>query len=278
MKSECRTENNDTEGTSRIFRTFGEIFSDGSLIELVASVTGYLLNLLLWNGKATLIAPQVKHDGRIYQVQELPASIVQATRLPRKPVGYGTIQQLFRELADTFEEYLAFSKTAAELITYWVLTTWFCDCLSSPPAAWISGSDIGQAADLFSLLHCLCRRALKMTGVTRTGFLSLPMPFRPTLLVNQPSMSRGLQSLLCESNFRGSVIPGDRGTVLDVTSSKAVFVGMDGSAPSPSVGNLHVALFPPDHEVAPLDEQALNTIADYFLPRLLQYRLDHAQR
>ena len=46
--------------------------------------------------------------GRIYQVQELPASIVQATRLPREPVGYGTIQQLFTELARTFEEYLPF--------------------------------------------------------------------------------------------------------------------------------------------------------------------------
>jgi len=63
MKSACRTENNDTEAGSQIFKTFGEVFPDGSLIELVASATGDQPNLLLWNGKATLIAPQVEHDG-----------------------------------------------------------------------------------------------------------------------------------------------------------------------------------------------------------------------
>jgi hypothetical protein len=278
VKSARRTEDNDTDSGSQIVRTFGEVFPDGCVIEPVASATGAQPNLLLSTGNAITIAPQVEHNGRIYQVQELPPSILQATRLPREPVGYGTTHQLFTELAATFDQYLAFSKPAAELNTYWVLSTHFSDCFSSPPALWISGADIAQASDFLGLQHCLCRRALRLTGVTRAGFLSLPMAFRFTLLVLQPSLSRGLQRLLSESNHRGSLIPGNRGTVLDVTSSKAIFVGMDGPAPSPSAGNLHVDLFPPDHEVPLLDERVLNSTADYFLPRLLQYRLDYAQR
>jgi hypothetical protein len=278
VKSARRTEDDDSNSGSQIVRTFGEVFPDGSLIEPVASATGAQPNLLLSTGNAITIAPQVEHNGRIYQMQELPPSILQATRLPREPVGYGTIHQLFTELAGTFDQYLAFSKPAAELSTYWALSTHFSDCFWSPPAQWISGADIAQGSDYLNLLHCLSRRALRLTGVTRAGFLSLPMAFGPTLLLNQPSLSRGLRSLLCESNSRGSGIPGNRGTVLDVTSSKAVFVGMDGLPPSPSAGNLHVFLFPPDHEVPPLDERVLNATADYFQPRILQYRLDHAQR
>jgi hypothetical protein len=211
---------------------FGEVFPDGSLIEPVASAAGAQPNLLLSTGNVITIAPQVEYNGRIHQLQELPPGILQKTRLPREPVGYGTTHKLFAELVGTFDQYLAFSKSPAELSTYWVLSTHFSDCFSSPPAQWISGADIAQGSDYLGLLHCLSRRALRLAGVTRAGFLALPMPFRTTLLVLKPSLSRGLQSLLRESNFRGSGIPGNRGTVLDLTSSKAVFVGMNGLPPS----------------------------------------------
>ena len=94
-------------------------------------------------------------------MQELPASIVQATRLPREPVGYGTILQLFNELRDTFEENLGLSQGCGTVDYLLDPKHRFCDCLSRPPAMWISGVDIEQAADLLELLHCVCRRALR---------------------------------------------------------------------------------------------------------------------
>ena len=54
-------------------------------------------------------------------------------------------------------------------------------------------------------------------------------------------------------------------------------MGMAGAAPSPSAEHLHFALLPADREIPPLDEPALNKIAEYFLPRLLEYRLEQAQ-
>ena len=277
MKSTGDADNIDTQAGSRIFKTFGEVFADGSLIELVASANGDQLNLLYWNGESIVIAPQIEHGGRIYQAEELPPSIMRATRLPREPVGYGTILQLFTELRDAFEERLGFARPLAQLCTFWVLTTWFSDCLSTPPTLWASGADVDLAMAFLGLLHCLCRRALRLTGVTRAGFLSLPFPFNPVLLVNQPSLPFRLQSFWCESNSRGSVVPGSRGVVLDVTSSKAIYLGMFGIAPPPSAGNLHIALFPADHAVPLLDAVLLNEIADHFQPRLMQYRLDHAK-
>ena len=173
-----------------VVRTFGEIFADGSLLELVASENGSELNLLLSNRTRIVIAPQIKYRGKIYKAGELHPSILRATRLPREAIGYGTIRQLLAELAGTFEEFLAFSRPASELTAFWVLTSWFPDCLSSPPALWISGVDIGRAASFLRLLHCLCRRALKVAGITRSGFLALPVGFSPYPF-DQPTNSVG---------------------------------------------------------------------------------------
>jgi hypothetical protein len=49
MKSTGDADNIDTQAGSRIFKTFGEVFADGSLIELVASANGDQLDLLFWN-------------------------------------------------------------------------------------------------------------------------------------------------------------------------------------------------------------------------------------
>ena len=45
--------------TRRIIRTFGEIFIDGSVLELVASENANHLNLMLWNRKRKVISSQI---------------------------------------------------------------------------------------------------------------------------------------------------------------------------------------------------------------------------
>jgi hypothetical protein len=271
-------ENAGANAGSRIVKTFGELFPDGAVLELVASADVDQLSLILSKRNSTVIAFEIEHCGQRYQAEELHGSIRRAIRFPCKPKAYGTIRQLFTKLVATFEEFLGLSKAEAERAGFWVLTTWFCDCLASPPTLWVSGADLGRAAEFFALLHCLCRRAIRVAGVTRAGFLSLPMTFRPTLLVNQPGLPVAVRTLWRETNFRGSVVPNCRGVVLDVTSSKAVFTGMEGATPSPNAENLHLALFPADRELPLLDDAALRTIANYFLPRLLQYRLEQAKK
>jgi len=83
VKSAAQTDNPDSETRNQVIRTFGQTFADGSLIDLVASANGDQLDLLFWDGESIVIAPKIEHGGRIYQAEELPPSIVQATRLPR---------------------------------------------------------------------------------------------------------------------------------------------------------------------------------------------------
>ena len=276
MKSAAESTKAATEAGNPNVETYGEVFPDGSMIELVASATGEP-SLLYFREGRVLVHTEIQHAGRIYQAQELPPSILRATRLPRQPVDYGTIRHLFSELQDTFEQYLGFSRSSEAGVMFWVLTTWFCDCLSIPPTLWAQGAELDLATRFFQLLHCVCRRPLRLTGVNRANFLTLPFDFRPVLLMNQSGLPIRLQELFCESNSRGSVVLGNRGQAFDVTCSKAIFLGMWGTPPPPDAGNFHIALYPADHELPLLDERTLNAIADYFQPRLLQYRLDCAK-
>ena len=276
MKSAADSTKAAAEAANPNVKTYGEVFSDGSMIELVASATGEP-SLLYFRDGRVMIHKEIYYAGRIYQAQELPPSILQATRLPRQPVDYGTIRCLFGELQDTFEKYLGLSRSSDLGIAFWVLTSWFCDCLSIPPTLWAQGAQLDLATRFFQLLHCLCRHPIRLTGVNRASFMKLPFDFRPVLLMNQSGLPIGLQELFCESNSRGSVVLGNRGQAFDVTCSKAIFLGMWGPAPPPDAGNFHIALYPADHELPLLDDRTLNAIADYFQRRLLQYRLNCAK-
>ncbi|MBV9339339.1 MAG: hypothetical protein JO159_00430 [Acidobacteria bacterium] len=270
-----RSATNNSEAESRTIATSGEIFADGSVIELVAAVRDDKPGLLFWNGQDATVAPQVEYGGRIYRAVDVEPSILEATRFPGVPVDYGTTRQLFTELATAFELHLDFSEPEAQRLALWTVASWFSDCLSSPPTLSVCGGAMEGAIRLFRLLHSCCRRPLMMAAVTRAGFLSLPMTLRPTLLVNQPSLPSRLRSLWSESNYRGIVVPGNGGAVIDVTCAKAVFSGMEAAAQPLSDETLHLTLPPPHPELPRLDEQQQADIADYFQPRLLLYRLRH---
>jgi hypothetical protein len=126
-------ENAGANAGNRIVKTFGELFPDGAVLELVASANVDQLNLILSKRNSTVIASEIEHCGQRYQAEELHGSIRRAIRFPCKPKPYGTIRQIFTKLVATFEEFLRLSKAEAERASFWVLTTWFCDCLASPP-------------------------------------------------------------------------------------------------------------------------------------------------
>ncbi len=99
---------------SRIAGTSGEIFSDGSAIELVKSATDRHLQLLFWRNQQNKVAPQIEHRGRLYQVPDADETLLQAIRFPSDALDYGTAQKLFAEVCEVFARYigLAFPEAA----------------------------------------------------------------------------------------------------------------------------------------------------------------------
>jgi hypothetical protein len=122
-----------TPKQSTVVRTFGEIFSDGSIIELVWPANACQLQLLLWHKQQQKIAPQIEYRGRLYQVPEVEETLLAAIRFPSDAVDYGTPQKLFSGVCDLFARYIGIAPPEAALLTAWTCSTWFAECFSSPP-------------------------------------------------------------------------------------------------------------------------------------------------
>jgi len=126
------------------------------------------------------------------------------------------------------------------------------------------------AMRLLTVFSCITRHALTLTEMTRTVFYSV-MAVRPTLLLNQPQMSSRFRAMCCASNYRGFVLPGPNGGVVDVVSAKAIFVGTTGRARN-DVG-IHLYLPAGPCDLPPLDQATQLQIKERFQPRYLWYRL-----
>jgi hypothetical protein len=251
-----------------VVKTSGEIFADDSVIELVATVPGNRLDVLFWNGHQKTIAQQLEHHGRLYLAHDLDETLLRAIHFPSDANDYGTARQLFSQIRSLFERYVGLSSPESALMTAWSCSTWFPDCVSSPPTLVISSPDVDAAITLFRLFGCFCRRSLLLADITRAGFLSV-MALRPTLLINQSSRPSKIWDLWGTSNYRGVYVVGNRGRVCDVVGSKAVFWGMADTWISEAI---HLAL-PGQEDLPPLDEYQEAEIANKILPQLLMYRL-----
>jgi hypothetical protein len=259
----------------RVLTTVGEVLDGGTLIELVAGTFAGAddLALLLWDGKQTKVAPQIKHKDTLYKPVQLYKTIRQALRLPTGAVRYGSPKQLFGEIAGLFERSLP--KPESALTTVWCATTWLADFLSSPPPLMVTGRNMDQAVDFFRLLRALCRRAILLADLSRSTLRSLPLVLRPSLLVNQPDVSPRMRALWKASNYRGVFVSGNGGELWDVASSKAVYLALEGSADAWCDTAFHIAL-PPALRGAPLlSERELDEVANRFQPRLLRFRLEN---
>ena len=254
--------------------TSGEIFPDGKVIDLVASADVRRPRLLFWDGKRASVAPRIQHGGIVYEAPELHPSIGRAIRFPSGARPCSSTSELFAEVADLLERYLGVNHEMAHELSLWNGSTWLSDVLPSPPALVISGPAMAHAMTLFKLLSCVSRRALRLAGISRAALAALPMHLRPTLLINQPDMARGMSQLLRASNHRGLCVPGKGGVILDWVGSKAAFLGME-SSPNPWSGAaLWVSLPPTRPGLEILDEETMTQIAQDYLPRFMGFRLD----
>jgi len=252
----------------RIVTTAGETLSDGSFLELVASATPGRLALLFRRAGDKKIAAQIEHSGCLYRPPNLDESIVRAMRIPHDVKPYGSIGKLLRRVREIFELHAGLPQPESALMTAWCASSWFADCLSSPPTLLISGPDMGCAIRLFRLLHCLCRRPVLLGDLSRSALLALA-PLGTTLLINQPDLPSGVRALWTTSNHRGFHVFGS-GKIRAVSGAKAIFLGMANSREDQGV---HLALPPTPRDLPPLDERQLEEIARELQPQLLMYRI-----
>jgi hypothetical protein len=254
--------------------TSGEIFPDGTIIELVRGAVGSdKPELLLWSGTAATVAPQVKYRDRVYEAPELSLSLYRAMLLPSRCSDYGSIRPFLSEIVALFNQHLHFSDRESRLMTGFCMSTWLADRLPLAPSLAISGPDQATGIEVLKLLYCLCRHPLLLTEVTPGSFRSLPMHLSLTSLINQEALRPSLKRLLRASSYRGFHLPANRGTLVDLYGPKAIFCGSDALVGSFSDGAIQISIAPSQWQGPMIDENLQKKIADEFQPRLLRYRL-----
>jgi hypothetical protein len=179
---------------------------------------------------------------------------------------------LFSETANLFRTYIGMSAAEAALVTAWNATTMFADVLLNLVLLFMHGPNMNVAMKLLRLLSCISRHPLILTEIDRAAICWM-MKIQPTLLVNQPQMPPRLRAVCSASNFRGLVLPGPKGSLLNGACSKAVFIG-NPRWPTNDPG-IHFFLPPASTDCPPLDVTTQLQIRQRFQPWYLSYRLSH---
>jgi hypothetical protein len=254
-----------------IVRTGGEVFPDGSMMELVRK-SGGELQLLFWNGKVAKTAKQfVRHDETFVPLRIDPL-VLRSLHLPNNIAEYRSTRQLFGEISELISRVTRFGDAVARTFTFLPFASWLTDSLPCAPFLWVVKPPTTTAAPLLQVLQLLCRRALIVNDISLASFHSLPMELQPMLLTEVFDPTRRELKLLRASTRRG-VLSAAHGKTADFYCAKIVF------APEPlrdraSAGFPLELVLPSTREyVALLSSSEAERIASEYQSKLLLYRL-----
>jgi len=255
---------------SRPIVTTGEIFADGSLIELISGEDGNT-QLMLCNGAKKAVGTIVEFDGRRYQSAPINASVLREVMLPTRCSPHGTTRELLTELRELVAKFVGLDNKSASLIARVVLCSAIIEAVSLAPALVIIGPDTGRANRLVALLRCLCRHSVFLTGVTPAGVRSLSSGVRFTFLISQGTLSEPLQKLLDDASRQERKIP-FRGHFIDLFGVQVIRSDSGLASESWTHRSIEISMIPTAQELPILDQDLQRQITIEFQSKLLSFR------
>jgi hypothetical protein len=251
---------------------YGQVLSDGRVIDLVAPADAKTLEIIIWDRQQTIVVPKLEHEGMVYRPPKLHPSIRAALRFPTAAADYESTLALVSKLTELCTRYFGLSERCDRITAVWILTTWIQDACYCPPALCIAGCSMPEVMRFFRFLRAVCRRAITVADLS----LGLPMELGPTLLLTETALSKKMRACWRASNFSGVYVSARGGGLRQLVSSKAIY-----SESGDAVGNwgeesLRVLLLPTN--ALPLRESDLDAVAAELQPQLEFFRLRHFGR
>ena len=251
--------------------TGGQVFPDGSVLELIQAPKGEL-NLLSWDGKSAKTAGQFVRGDETFVPLRVDPAILRSMRLPSHAAKYGSTRKLFTETSGLIAQATQAGDNIVLPLTFFVFATWLTDILPVAPFMWIVTPPTTTAAPLGQLLGLLCRRALVVSDISSVRFHSLPMDLQPTLLAEVFQPTRRALNLLRASTRHGAFVSAG-GKATDAFCAKIVFAAEPPRDPASAGFPLELVL-PPTREYAPpISASEAERIATEYQAKLLRYRL-----
>jgi hypothetical protein len=248
-------------------QTFGELFDDGSVIDLIRAENDSL-QLISWDGSNSSISSEISENGKNFAPPTgLDKNLIRAMQFPTRARPYGLTEQVIKDLHDWFVQHPGLPEESVWMLVYFALATWFREIHRVLPSLFILAPDTSGADLLLSLLRCVCRRSLRVRELTEGGIFDLPFPLQPTLLIEQERPSSGMQRVLRAMNRPGVLIPRN-GQYQNISCPFVLCSGEPLTDPGVPEG-LQVMVMPTRQSLPNLPIE----VADELQGKLLQYRM-----
>jgi len=254
--------------------TGGEVFDDGTLIELVEDLSQPSgLGLLKWDGRRAVTSPRIVHARKAYVPLPLDPTIRRALRLPSTSSDFVSTAALFDELLAVATKFTDLAQPFCELLVSFVIASWLADRLPQPINLSLWSPVAPDGARILLLLSSLCRLPLLLTGVNAADLRALPGELPATLLILRPASSRRTHEFLAASGWRG-FHSARSGRLVEFLGAKAL--STDAPLDDCTVGStIQMPVTRSMRSLPALDKRALQELSTEFLPKLLGFRLRH---
>jgi hypothetical protein len=136
----------------------------------------------------------------------------------------------------------------------------------------VLGPDVDRGRQLLALLRCLCRHAVRLSGVTRPAFISLPSGMQFSYLISQPTFSKGLKTILATIASRDEKIL-VRGDLVDLFGI-SILHDASGLATDDfwPLRPIQISMIPMDKVLPILDLETQRRITSQYQAKLLSFR------
>lgn len=138
--------------------------------------------------------------------------------------GKSTATEIFRWITMAIVAQVNLPEDVAELVAFWVISTWFQDALTVFPLLAITGPPHG-AMVVLRILQDLCRAALKVAEFKRSDFKDINGGCH-TVLISEPYLDNRAAAFLGNLTNSGFVVVQQR-SFLRCSASRAIYLGED---------------------------------------------------
>ncbi|GAC1438189.1 MAG: hypothetical protein NVSMB58_32800 [Terriglobales bacterium] len=255
--------------------TAGEVFADGSLIELVRdTVDPGRINLLKWNGVTATIKREFSCSARMYIPISFDSSILASMSLPVAPTSYESVREIFDELAQVFITFCALPQRYADLSAAFVLSTWFADCSITSPRLCAVGSSGNGVVQFLRVLGSLCRHGILIANAPESELIGMVTKTKPTVILYDREFRNGIRGFLLASEHSDFGLL-RKNRLTNISCASAFYCSPHDQKSFRDY--LQIPIAPVRHDLLPW-AQDHNHIADNLQGKLLSYRLNNKQK
>ena len=234
------------------------------------------LRFLQWrHGHATVVA-RLEQNGKLSAPPESEFDALSELRLPDRILPCGSPREMLADLRSAISKFVDLAEEDVFLVSLYILSSWFPDCLKSVPYLWLVGPLGSGKSTLLKFLHCVCRRALLIGDVRPASLYKFASISCPTLLLDElePDNSRigaEVRRLLRIGNVQG--IPAARnGRLFQTFGPKVISSRQPPLDVALASRAITVRLLPTEKDLQPLHEVNIERVAREFQPPLLMFR------